>query len=93
MLQENEVVMLILGVGVFLFIILNKVHIKKIISWKILFGGYCFLLSGWLFTVLEGFFLEQTLNFFEHICYLISLVMVVVWCWKSAFRTKEEEIQ
>jgi hypothetical protein len=93
MLQENEVVMLILGIGVLLFIILNKVHIKKINSWKILFGGYCFLLSGWLFTVLEGFFLEQYLNLLEHICYFISLVMVVFWCWKSANRTKEEELQ
>jgi hypothetical protein len=93
MLQENEIVMLLLGIGVFSFFILNKAQIRKITSWKILFGSYCFLLSGWVLTVLEGFFLAYYLNLFEHICYAVSTVMVVVWCWKSLFSLKEEEVQ
>jgi len=93
MLQENEVVMLIMGIGVFLFILLNKVHVKKINSWRILVWGYYFLLSGWFFTVLEGLFLENYLNLFEHLCYAVSTMLFTVWCWKSVQKVNEEELQ
>jgi hypothetical protein len=93
MLQENEVVTLIMGIGVLLFIILNKVHVKKINSWRILVWGYYTLLSGWVFTVLEGFILENYLNLLEHISYAVSTILFAVWCWKSAYKVREEELQ
>jgi hypothetical protein len=92
MLKENEVIMLILGVGVMFLFILNRVHVKKIKSWKVLFAGYCILLFGWLCTVLEGLFLEHFLNLLEHMSYAVSAVLLIVWCWKYAQKVKEEEI-
>jgi hypothetical protein len=83
MLQENEVVMFLLGAGLFFFILLNRAQIKRIYAWKILISSYCFLLSGWLLTILEGFFLESIFNFMEHLSYAISAVLLTVWCFKA----------
>jgi hypothetical protein len=91
MLNENEVVMLILGIGVLFLIIMNLDHIRKIKSWNFLIASYCFLLAGWFFTVLEGFFLENTLNFSEHISYAASSVLLLIWCHKATQKNKQEE--
>ncbi len=93
MLMENEVIMLLLGTGVLMFILVNRTYVKKVNNWKILTWGYYILLSGWLFTVLEGFFLEYYLNLLEHICYAVSSVLFTVWCWKAAHGAREEDMQ
>ena len=90
MLRENEVVMLILGVGVLFFIIVNASRLKNIYSWKLLIAGYCVLLAGWIFTVLEEFFAGNILNYLEHTSYLASSVMLLIWCCRFRRRTAKE---
>ena len=92
MLQENEVVMLIMGIGVMALILANRIHVKKIKFWRILVLSYTVLLTGWIFTVLEGFILENLLNISEHVCYMLSACLLITWCWKSANREKKEEL-
>jgi hypothetical protein len=82
MLHENEVVMLLLGVGIFLFMLMNISHIRHISFWKILIASYSLLLTGWILTVLEGYFLESLLNFLEHLSYAMSSLVLAVWCFK-----------
>ncbi len=91
MLREDEVVMLILGIIVLLFILLNWNNLKKIQSWKILFTSYLILFTGWSFTVLEGFFLESYLNFLEHLAYALSACIFAKWCWNFTTKTRGEE--
>jgi hypothetical protein len=91
MLRENEVVMLILGVGMMILFILNQGLVKKIKSWKFLFGGYCFLLLGCFFTVLEGFIWEGLLNVLEHLCYAGSAFLLIAWSLKYSEKVQEEE--
>lgn len=88
MLQENEVVMLLFGFGVFIFTLVYKTKIKRIHSWKFLLSGFYILLLGWLFTILEGFILKGILNLLEHMCYAISAIIVSIWCWKIIFQNK-----
>ena len=83
--------MLILGVGMMILFIHNQNFIKKIKSWKILFGGYCFLLLGWFCTVLEGFFLEKVFNVVEHLSYAGSALLLIAWGLKYSEKAKEEE--
>lgn len=83
--------MFVLGIGVLFLIVVNMDRIKKIKSWRILIAAYFILLSGWFFTVLEGFFLEQILNVTEHICYFVSAVLMITWCWKATEKAREEE--
>lgn len=90
MLRENEVVMLILGVGVLFFIIINASRLTNVYSWKLLIAGYCVLLSGWIFTVLEEFFAGHILNYLEHASYLASSALLLVWCYKYSRRSSKE---
>jgi len=89
MFHENEIVMLLLGVGVLILVLANRIRLKRVPESKILIAGFYILLAGWAMTVLEGFFWENLLNYLEHICYVGSSLLVVIWCWK-VFRGKNE---
>ncbi len=86
---ENEIVMLSLGVGVLIFILGSRARLKHLAASKILIMAFYVLLAGWVLTVLEGFFYEWLLNFFEHLCYAVSSVFVAVWCWKVFGKRRE----
>ncbi len=93
MLKENEVIMLLLGLGVLALILLNIHHVRKIRYWKTICISYCLILSGWIFTVLEGIFWESFLNYLEHLCYLASAILMSIWCIKATVRIKMEDRQ
>lgn len=82
MIQENEVVLLILSIGVFIFIVGNRLQLKKFPASKILIAGFLVFFTGWILTVLENFLWENFLNLMEHICYIGGSVLTAVWCWK-----------
>jgi hypothetical protein len=79
---ENEVVMLLIGVGVLIFILGSRQRLKRLPASKILITGFCMMLGSWVLTVLEGFFWKELLNYIEHTCYAIGSILVAVWCWK-----------
>ena len=89
MIQENEILMLLLGICVFVFIQKNWIRLRNIPESKTLIAGFSMLLAGWLMTVLEGFFLKELLNYCEHMCYAGSALLLTVWCWK-VFRSRKE---
>ena len=91
MMQENEIITLLLGIGVMIFILANKQKVKRIPAAKILIAGFYVLLAGWVLTVLEGLFWRELLNVLEHICYTASSILMAVWCWKIFKNTKEVE--
>ena len=89
MFQENELVMLLLGVGVLVFTLGNRFRLKRLPASKILCAGFYMLSAGWILTVLEGFFWKGVLNYLEHMCCAGSSLLVAVWCWK-VFGSKKE---
>ncbi len=82
MLQENEIITLLIGLGVGIFIIVNRVRLKRLPHSGLLFAGYGLLLSGWSFTIMEGFGLRPVFNFIEHLSFMLSSLLVALWCWK-----------
>ena len=82
MIQQNEIIMLLLGVGCMIFILVNKQKVKRIPVAKILIAGFYVLLAGYVLTILEGLFWNEFLNVLEHICYSASSILMAVWCWK-----------
>lgn len=86
---ENEVVMLLIGVGVLIFIMGSRPRLKDLPASNILIMGFYLLLVSWILTVLEGFFWEELLNYLEHAFYAVSSVFVAVWCWKVFGSRKE----
>ena len=90
MLQENEVVMLMIGAGVLVFMLINRAWIKQVPAHGLFFSAFGVLFSGWVFTVVEGFLLPVFFNFLEHLCYAGSSVLLVFWC-RCLFREGKEE--
>ncbi len=88
MLQENEIITFVLGVGVLIFILINRSQLECLPSPRILLVGFYILFGGWVLTILEAFFLKGFLNVIEHGCYVGSAILVTVWCWK-VFGKKE----
>ena len=88
-IQESEFMVLLIGLGVLFFIILNWKHIEQLATRNILLLSFCTLIVGWILTILEGFIFEEIFNFFEHTCFAISALLLALWSWKE-FSNQEE---
>ena len=89
MIHENEIVMLLIGMGVLFLLQSNRLRLNSIPASKILILGFYLLFAGWFLTVLESFFWKVLFNILEHICYAGSSLLVAFWCWK-VFWSREE---
>ena len=92
MIQENEVVMLLLAIGVLIFILVNRRLIMRIRAARVLVAAFCVLLAAYVLTVLEDLKplqpMGNLLNFLEHLCYAVSSVLIALWCIR-VFKPKE----
>jgi uncharacterized membrane protein len=91
MVQENEIIMLLIGVGILFFILANRLRLNSLPASKMLILGFYVILAGWFLTVLEGFYWNGILNILEHICYAGSSVLVALWCWRVFGSRKEDK--
>ncbi len=91
MYQQNEIVMLLLGVGVLIFAIRNRKGLKRLPSCIILMTAFYLLLVTWLATVLEGFIWNTFFNLVEHVGLAASSVLTTIWCWKAFTDNKKME--
>lgn len=89
MIQQNELITLLVGVGVALFIYLNRRRIAQIPEYRWLIISYSALFLGWIFTIVESFILADTMNILEHTCYLSSSLAAAVWCWIALVRVEK----
>ena len=90
MLNENEVIMLILGISIIFLVFFNRQKIRRIYAWRNLLTGYYMFFGAWIFTIIEGFLLYNLMNFLEHLSYMSGSVILTVWCWRySVYSNKE----
>ena len=89
MIHQAEGITLLLGLTALLFIFLKRKELKRLPDSKILIGGFCVLVAGWVFTVLEGVVWLKLFHVLEHGCYTVSSILVAIWSWK-AFMKREE---
>lgn len=85
MVHENEIIMLILGIGVLVFTIIHRAKIKRIYAWRNFIAGFYILIAAWVFTIAERFIWGNYLNILEHICYMSSAVIITIWCFRLFF--------
>jgi hypothetical protein len=83
MIEENEFIVFLLGLGAVIFSQANRSRLRHAPSPGILLAGFYVLVAGSLLATLEGFFLQDALNFLEHVCYAISAILMAAWCWKT----------
>lgn len=90
MIQENEIVTLVLSIGICLFIIHNRSQLVELPFHNLVIGAFVALLTGQVLTVLEGFWYEETFNFLEHVCYAASSLLLAAWCWQAMGRKADQ---
>lgn len=84
-IKANEIINLVLYLGVFMVVLVNFRRLKRIPAFGLLMGALVTLLSGALLTVAEGMFPSQStgytwLNFVEHCVYAGFAVLLALWC-------------
>ena len=89
MIQQSELITLLLGLGVLIFLMANASQIRNIPESSLLIASYVILLFGWIFTVAEGILLSRFNNFMEHLCYAVSSISLALWIWKVCKSGKE----
>ena len=89
MIQQNELVTLILGMGAMGFFVLGRVRIRELPSWRLFLLSFTALCAGWVLTVLEGFLWPVALNLVEHTCYAVSSILFALWCWRIFSERRE----
>ncbi len=88
MYQDNEIIMLILGLSVFIFVIIRRHEVIRIPVAGPLMASFAVLVAAYLFTVLEGPFYPRLFNLIEHICYAVSSILLAVYAYIAFFRRK-----
>lgn len=82
MIPEDELLMLIMGLGTLLLIWTNYSKINRIEGVYLFLSAFFFMLIGWCLTIIEGLFLYTVFNFFEHASYLVGSVFLTCWVWR-----------
>ena len=83
-IEENEIIMLILGFSVLLYILKYRNNIRKIPVYRALLTAYFSFLGAALATTIEECFLHTFFNYFEHLCYLLSSLSLAYWSWRTS---------
>ncbi len=83
MLQSNEIISLLLFVGVLLFALYQRNGLSELPARWLLLMSFGVLLFGRVFTIVEGFFLGELFNALEHACYAISSLLLLWWCARA----------
>jgi glucan phosphoethanolaminetransferase (alkaline phosphatase superfamily) len=90
MIHGDELIMLLLGLAVLAFIVMNKIRLRRIPGFKVFVSAFFCFLAAWIFTVLEGFFWEDTFNLLEHALYVSGTGLLLVWALKFGRKNKLE---
>ena len=93
MLNGNEVIMLVLGIGILFLINVYRDKIRRVKSYKVLLGAFYLLIASWTFTLIEDLVLYRWMNLLEHVCLAASSLMTLFWCIIVATRLKREASQ
>lgn len=87
--EISELVTLVLGSVSLIFVVINRQQIRNVPFYKFFLFSYIVLLTSWTFTVLEYFIWGDILNLLEHMGYMLSYVLLALWCWKVSFTGKD----
>jgi len=89
-IHGDELIMLLLGLGVSAFIRTNKTRLRTLPGFKVFAAAFFCFLAAWIFTVLEGFFWRNVLNLLEHALYVSGTGLLLAWALKLVRKTELE---
>ena len=91
MILENEVIVLLLGVALLVFLLVGRLRIREFPAYRVFLAGLFVLVLGWVLTVLEGEPPNNILNTAEHVCYAASSLLLAAWCWAASGDRRREQ--
>ena len=81
MIWGNELIALVLALGVLLFLLPYRRELRRIpFSGLLVLAFVCHFL-GLVFTVAEGLFWFGLLNLLEHVANTVGVILLVAWLW------------
>lgn len=79
MLEENELIMLILGLAILIRLLTTYERLRKIPHNTSLLLSFVAFFAATVATICEGYLLPEFFNLMEHLLYLISAVLLTFW--------------
>jgi len=92
-LREEELIQTLFYLTVLIFIIFNSKQLKFLPNIKIIFSSYIFLVIGAIFDLIESLAFEDIFNIIQHISYVISGVLILLWLILVLLIKKTEDIK
>ncbi len=91
MFEKNEVITLLITVGIGIFFWSNRKSIIHLHACKLLILSFLLYLARTCFTVLEGYLWPNTLNLLEHLSILLFSIVFLLWCWQIGYRKEKKQ--
>ncbi len=82
MIQSNELITLIVGLGALGFVLACKGGLDRLPRSGLLLNAFFLNVLAWFCTVVEGFFWGELLNLLEHAASTASAALLAYWCWQ-----------
>ena len=89
MIEIDDVLILLIGIIILIFILVNYSVLKSIPDSKIIIMGFSLLAICWFFSLIEGVIFEEVMNFLQHLFLVFNTVLVAFWVWKKYKRGEE----
>ncbi len=89
MFQKNEVITLLITVGIGIFFWSNRKSILQLNGWKLLILSFLCYLARMIFTVLEGYIWYDVMNLLEHLSILLFTIFFLLWCWQIGYQKEK----
>ena len=88
MVNEIEVITLLGGIVVLVFLFRERKVLQGLRSHRLFMASYVCFLLGWTMTVLESFVLPNAANLAEHALYAGGGILLALWSYRF-FREKD----
>ncbi len=79
MIEQDELITFLLCFLPLTFILLNYKRVRSLPGSRFFLFSFIFFTMGWFFTVFEGILFEDLFNLIEHVCYLCSSLIMLIW--------------
>jgi hypothetical protein len=79
MFQTNEIINLIISIGILLFIVIFWSELSGVYHLKVLTIAFLFMLASGIATVVETVFTPTLFNFIEHFCDVLRTAAFLIW--------------
>jgi len=77
--SEHEVVTLLLGLFLVGVLVVQRTRLRSLAGLSLLMAAIRCMVGGWVFTLLEEFGAEAVFNLLEHVCGLLSFILLALW--------------